>query len=51
MSPPPAATCIAFMPQDNNIAAIGREDYVIHIFNMRHGEVIYLEFCDPKFKV
>ncbi|WJX23479.1 hypothetical protein P8452_12684 [Trifolium repens] len=40
MSPPPAATCIAFMPQDNNIAAIGREDYVIHIFNMRHGELV-----------
>ncbi|CAJ2662302.1 unnamed protein product [Trifolium pratense] len=40
MSPPPAATCIAFIPQDNNIAAIGREDSVIHIFSIRHGEVI-----------
>ncbi|XP_045791919.1 topless-related protein 2-like [Trifolium pratense] len=40
MSPPPAATCIAFIPQDNNIAAIGREDSVIHIFSIRHGELI-----------
>ncbi|KAK2448610.1 topless-related protein [Trifolium repens] len=40
MSPPPAVTCIAFMPQDNNIAAIGREDSMIHIFNIRHGELV-----------
>ncbi|PNY06646.1 topless-related protein 3-like [Trifolium pratense] len=38
-SPPPAATCIAFIPQDNNIAAIGREDSVIHIYSIRHDEV------------
>ncbi|CAJ2662297.1 unnamed protein product [Trifolium pratense] len=39
-SPPPAATCIAFIPQDNNIAAIGREDSVIHIYSIRHDELI-----------
>ncbi|GAU33853.1 hypothetical protein TSUD_393610 [Trifolium subterraneum] len=40
MSPPPAATCIAFMPQDNNIASFGRQDSAIRIFNIRHAELI-----------
>jgi hypothetical protein len=40
MSPPPAATCIALMPQDNNIVAIGSEYSMIHIFNISHGKVI-----------
>ncbi|KAL4565122.1 hypothetical protein LXL04_029207 [Taraxacum kok-saghyz] len=32
MPPPPAATYLAFHPQDNNIIAIGMEDSTIHIY-------------------
>ncbi|XP_076912399.1 topless-related protein 4-like isoform X2 [Bidens hawaiensis] len=39
MAPPPAATFLAFHPQDNNIIAIGMEDSSIHIYNVRVDEV------------
>ncbi|KAK3229559.1 hypothetical protein Dsin_001440 [Dipteronia sinensis] len=39
MSPPPAATYLAFHPQDNNIIAIGMEDSTIQIYNVRVDEV------------
>ncbi|XP_062163382.1 protein TOPLESS-like isoform X3 [Alnus glutinosa] len=39
MRPPPAATCIAFHPQDNNIVAIGMDNSMVLIYNVRLGEV------------
>ncbi|CAL5436220.1 unnamed protein product [Camellia sinensis] len=39
MAPPPAATYLAFHPQDNNIIAIGMEDSTIQIYNVRVDEV------------
>ncbi|KAJ6915204.1 topless-related protein 1 isoform X3 [Populus alba x Populus x berolinensis] len=36
---PPAATCIAFYPQDNNILAIGRDNSMILIYNVRSAKV------------
>ncbi|KAK3438709.1 hypothetical protein EUGRSUZ_C03255 [Eucalyptus grandis] len=39
MDPPPAATFLAFHPQDNNIIAIGMEDCSIQIYNVRLDEV------------
>ncbi|KAG6491169.1 hypothetical protein ZIOFF_052502 [Zingiber officinale] len=39
MSPPPAATFLAFHPQDNNIIVIGMEDSTIQIYNVRVDEV------------
>ncbi|KAL9232013.1 hypothetical protein vseg_007163 [Gypsophila vaccaria] len=39
MSPPPAATSLAFHPEDNNIIAIGMDDSTIHIYNVRVDEV------------
>ncbi|GAB4832839.1 RNA polymerase II associated Paf1 complex subunit Tpr1 [Ancistrocladus abbreviatus] len=39
MAPPPAATFLAFHPQDNNIIAIGMEDSSIQIYNVRVDEV------------
>ncbi|KAL7122687.1 hypothetical protein ACP275_01G059100 [Erythranthe tilingii] len=39
MPPPPAATYLAFHPQDNNIIAIGMEDSTIQIYNVRVDEV------------
>ncbi|THU71725.1 hypothetical protein C4D60_Mb04t04510 [Musa balbisiana] len=39
MPPPPAATFLAFHPQDNNIIAIGMEDSTIQIYNVRFDEV------------
>ncbi|KAJ0078514.1 hypothetical protein Patl1_24463 [Pistacia atlantica] len=39
MPPPPAATYLAFYPQDNNIIAIGMEDSTIQIYNVRVDEV------------
>lgn len=39
MSPPPAATFLAFHPQDNNIIAIGMDDSTIRIYNVRVDEV------------
>ncbi|CAL5358908.1 protein TOPLESS-like isoform X1 [Camellia sinensis] len=40
MPPPPAATCIAFYPQDNNIIAIGLDDSTVLIYHVRSDEVI-----------
>lgn len=40
MPPPPAATFVAFYPQDNNIVAIGIDDSSIHIYNVRVDEVV-----------
>ncbi|KMZ75796.1 WD-40 repeat protein-like [Zostera marina] len=39
MSPPPAATFLAFHPQDNNVIAVGMEDSTIQIYNVRIDEV------------
>ncbi|KAL8094642.1 hypothetical protein AgCh_036252 [Apium graveolens] len=39
MPPPPAASFLAFHPQDNNIIAIGMEDSSIKIYNVRVDEV------------
>lgn len=39
MAPPPAATFLAFHPQDNNVIAIGMEDSSIQIYNVRVDEV------------
>ncbi|KAK6158334.1 hypothetical protein DH2020_005648 [Rehmannia glutinosa] len=39
MPPPPAATYLAFHPQDNNILAIGMEDSTIQIYNVRVDEL------------
>ncbi|KAL4179676.1 hypothetical protein AMTRI_Chr13g88480 [Amborella trichopoda] len=39
MAPPPAATFLAFHPQDNNIIAIGMDDSSIQIYNVRIDEV------------
>lgn len=36
---PPAATFLAFNPQDNNIIAIGMEDSTIQIYDVNTGEV------------
>lgn len=41
MPPSPAATCLAFFPQDNNIVAIGMDDFSILIYNVRFSEVCY----------
>ncbi|KAI5446464.1 topless-related protein 2 [Lathyrus oleraceus] len=38
--PPPAATFVAFNPQDNNIVAVGMENTDIHIYNVRSDELI-----------
>ncbi|KAJ0014901.1 hypothetical protein Pint_21718 [Pistacia integerrima] len=42
MPPPPAASYLAFHPQDNNIIAIGMEDSTIQIYNVRVDEVKFL---------
>ncbi|KAL8138632.1 hypothetical protein V2J09_004633, partial [Rumex salicifolius] len=39
MAPAPAATFLAFHPQDNNIIAIGMDDSTIQIYNVRVDEV------------
>ncbi|KAI3690202.1 hypothetical protein L2E82_48177 [Cichorium intybus] len=39
MAAPPAATYLAFHPQDNNIIAIGMEDSTIQVYNVRIDEV------------
>lgn len=38
MQPPPAATFLAFHPQDNNIIAVGMDDSSIRIYNVRVDE-------------
>ncbi|KAJ4707838.1 Protein TOPLESS [Melia azedarach] len=40
MPPSPAATCLAFYPQDNNIVAIGMDDSTILVYNVRFSEAI-----------
>lgn len=48
MAPPPAATYLAFHPQDNNIIAIGMDDSTIQIYNVRIDEVttvVSAEYC------
>lgn len=37
---PPAATFLAFHPQDNNIIAVGMDDSTIQIYNVRIDEVL-----------
>ncbi|CAI8590151.1 unnamed protein product [Vicia faba] len=39
MHAPPAATFLAFNPEDNNTVIIGREDSEINIFNIRYHEL------------
>ena len=39
MPAPPAATFLAFHPQDNNVIAIGMDDSSIQIYNVRVDEV------------
>ncbi|RAL41361.1 hypothetical protein DM860_010155 [Cuscuta australis] len=36
---PPAATSLAFLPQDNNVVAIGMDDSSILIYNIRFDEI------------
>lgn len=38
--PPPAATCLAFLPEDNNIVAIGMDNSTVLIYYARCDEVI-----------
>lgn len=47
MRPPPAATYLAFYPQDINITAIGMEDSTNRIYNAQRGEVVkvLILFC------
>ncbi|KVI06043.1 CTLH, C-terminal LisH motif-containing protein [Cynara cardunculus var. scolymus] len=40
MHPPPAATCLVFHPDDNNIIAIGMSDSSVQIYNVRVDEVM-----------
>ncbi|KAK9280606.1 hypothetical protein L1049_014301 [Liquidambar formosana] len=40
MCPPPAATYLAFVPEDNNIIAIGMDDSTIQISNVRTDKVM-----------
>lgn len=59
MPPPPAATFLAFHPQDNNIIAIGMEDSTIQIYNVRVDEVRFTSnsftllqvFCSITFRL
>ncbi|KAG2700213.1 hypothetical protein I3760_07G221600 [Carya illinoinensis] len=39
MSPPPAATCLAFHPQDNNLIAVGMDNSLVLIYNVRSNKV------------
>ncbi|KAL3499950.1 hypothetical protein ACH5RR_039043 [Cinchona calisaya] len=41
MSPPPATTCLAFYPPDNNLIVIGTEDSEIRFFDPRDEQVKY----------
>ncbi|KAG4389307.1 hypothetical protein GLYMA_06G066200v4 [Glycine max] len=40
MTPPPMATCLSFYPRDNNILAIGMDNYSIIIYNVRTNKII-----------
>lgn len=39
---PPTATCLALHPQDNNILAVGLDDCMIVIYNVRNNVVYHL---------
>ncbi|KAJ0007855.1 hypothetical protein Pint_30139 [Pistacia integerrima] len=39
LPPPPAATCLAFHPKDNNIIAIGMDDSSILVYDIRFAKV------------
>lgn len=39
MPPPPMATCLTFYPRDNNILAIGMDDFSIIIYNASTNKV------------
>jgi len=43
MSPPSAATFLALNPENNNILAVGKEDSLIHIFNVHKDQVFILK--------
>lgn len=45
MPAPPAATFLAFHPQDNNVIAIGMDDSSIQIYNVRVDEVEAILNC------
>jgi hypothetical protein len=54
MPPPPAATFLAFKPQNNNIIAIGMEDSSIQIYNVSIDEVsdmntLFPIYMNPKY--
>ncbi|RWW37696.1 hypothetical protein BHE74_00057152, partial [Ensete ventricosum] len=51
MAPPPAATFLAFHPQDNNIIAIGMEDSSIQIYNVRVDEVNLVSYAPRVFLI
>ncbi|KAG2400304.1 Topless-related protein [Vigna angularis] len=40
MPPPPMPTCLAFYPRDNNILAIGLDDFSIIIYNASTNKII-----------
>ncbi|XP_022635962.1 topless-related protein 1-like, partial [Vigna radiata var. radiata] len=40
MPPPPMATCLTFYPRDNNILAIGMDDFSIIIYNASTNKII-----------
>ncbi|KAH1110102.1 hypothetical protein GLYMA_04G065000v4 [Glycine max] len=40
MTPPPMATCLTFYPRDNNILAVGMDNYSIIIYNVRTNKII-----------
>ena len=46
MPPPPAATCLAFHLQDNNIVAIGMDNSIVLIYNVRLDEVKFVSIKD-----
>ncbi|KAD3067942.1 hypothetical protein E3N88_35822 [Mikania micrantha] len=50
MPPPPAATFLAFHPQDNNVIAIGMNDSSIRIYNVQIDEVVLI-FIELLFKI
>lgn len=43
MSPTSAATFLALHPENNNILAVGKEDSLIHIFNVHKDQVFILK--------
>ena len=39
-TPPPTASCLAFSPKDNNMMALGMDNGMIHIYNVRLDELV-----------